>query len=199
MTDEKDIKDNVVVGPWGNTPVENNGEWIKEKYSKALEKNNTTLKMQEKLARIDIITENIMVQLIHTISENGYDIADEKFILDIGFLSEVIKGALARQEKLPHIVQGLIDNLMAPDKTKNEDGVDLHYSKFDAPLLADLVDMAEEIKEDTEISFESDVELETDTDKISEWKDDKSKGSLHELRSKKIHDKKKDDDDEDDD
>ena len=59
--------------------------------------------------------------------------------------------------------------------------------------------MAEEIKEDTEISFESDVELETDTDKISEWKDDKSKGSLHELRSKKIHDKKKDDDDEDED
>ena len=124
MTDEKDNRDNVVVGPWGNTPVENNGEWIKEKYSKALEKNNTTLKMQEKLARIDIITENIMVQLIHTISENGYDIADEKFILDIGFLSEVIKGALARQEKLPHIVQGLIDNLMTPDKTRNEDGVD---------------------------------------------------------------------------
>lgn len=193
MTDEKD---NVVVGPWGNTPIENNGEWIKEKYSKALEKNNTTLKMQEKLARIDIITENIMVQLIHTLSENGYDIGDEKFILDIGFLSEVIKGAMARQEKLPHIIQGLIDNLMTPDKTRNEDGVDLHYSKFDAPLLADLVEMAEEISEDTEISFEPDAELETDPDKISEWKDDKKSGSLHEMRSKKIHDKK-DDEDED--
>jgi len=152
--------------------------------------------MQEKLARIDIITENIMVQLIHTLSENGYDIGDEKFILDIGFLSEVIKGTMARQEKLPHIVQGLIDNIMTPDKTRNEDGVDLHYSKFDAPLLADLVDMAEEIKEDTEISFESDVELETDPDKITEWKDDKNTGSLHEMRSKKIHDKK-DDEDED--
>ena len=152
--------------------------------------------MQEKLARIDIITENIMVQLIHTLSENGYDIGDEKFILDIGFLSEVIKGAMARQEKLPHIIQGLIDNLMTPDKTRNEDGVDLHYSKFDAPLLADLVEMAEEISEDTEISFEPDAELETDPDKISEWKDDKKSGSLHEMRSKKIHDKK-DDEDED--
>ena len=37
---------------------------------------------------------------------------------------------------------------MAPQKTESEDGVDLHYSKFDAPLLADLVDMAEEIKEE---------------------------------------------------
>ena len=72
MTDEKDKNDNVVVGPWGQTPVENNGEWIKEKYNKALDKNNTTLKMQEKLSRVDIITENIMVQLIHTLSENSY-------------------------------------------------------------------------------------------------------------------------------
>ena len=47
-----------------------------------------------------------------------------------------------------------------------------------------------------EISFESDVELETDPDKITEWKDDKKSGSLHEMRSKKIHDKK-DDEDED--
>jgi len=37
---------------------------------------------------------------------------------------------------------------------------------------------------------------ETDPDKITEWKDDKNTGSLHEMRSKKIHDKK-DDEDED--
>ena len=30
MTDKKDDKTNVVVGPWGNEPVENNGEWIKK-------------------------------------------------------------------------------------------------------------------------------------------------------------------------
>ena len=37
MTDEKD---NVVIGPWGETPVENNGEWVKKKLDKALDKNN---------------------------------------------------------------------------------------------------------------------------------------------------------------
>ena len=203
MTDEKDKNDNVVVGPWGQTPVENNGEWIKEKYNKALDKNNTTLKMQEKLSRVDIITENIMVQLIHTLSENSYDIADEKFILDIGFLSETIKGVISRQEKIPHIVQGLIDNIMAPQKTESKDGVDLHYSKFDAPLLADLVDMAEEIKEEddqTEIVFESDTELEDASnilEDVTNWNKDeekKDKGSLHNLRTEKLHGK--DDDEE---
>ena len=63
-----------------------------------------------------------MVQLIHTLSENGYDIGEDSFILDIGFLSETVKSTLYRQEKLPHVVQGLIDNIMILDRTQNEDG-----------------------------------------------------------------------------
>ena len=190
MTEEKD---NVVIGPWGETPVENNGEWVKKKLDKALDKNNTHKIMQDKLDRIEVITEKIMIQLIHTISEYGYDITDERFSLDIGFLSETVKGVLSRQEKLPHIIQGLLDNIMAPSPTQAEDGTDVFYSKFDAPLLAELVDMAEDIKDDdqTEISFEPDTELED----ITNWnKDDESKGSLHNMRTEKLHGK--DDDEE---
>tara|TARA_B100000780_G_C20924171_1_gene368257 strand:+ start:73 stop:648 length:576 start_codon:yes stop_codon:yes gene_type:complete len=191
MTDEKDKINNVVVGPWGKEPVENNGEWIKDQYSKALERNNTTtLKMQEKLVKIDTITEGIMVQLIHTLSEHGYDITDESFILDIGFLSESIKGVMSRQEKLPHVIQGLVDNIMTPEETQTEDGVDLYYSRFDAPLLADLVEMAEDIKMEDyeEVVFESDTELQDNSEKDKE-------GTLHELRNKKIN---KDDEEKDD-
>ena len=190
MTDEKD---NVVVGPWGDKPIENNGEWAKKKIDKALDKNNTHKMMQDKLDRIEVITEKIMIQLIHTISEYNYDITDEKFSLDIGFLSETVKGVLSRQEKLPHIIQGLLDNIMAPSPTQAEDGTDVFYSKFDAPLLAELVDMAEDIKDDnqTEIAFEPDTELEN----ITNWnKDDESKGSLHNMRTEKLHGK--DDDEE---
>ena len=201
MTDEKDKKDNVVVGPWGDNPVDNNGEWVKEKYDKALDKNNTQLRMQDKLAKIDIITENLMVQLIHTVSENGYNISDEGFILDIGFLSEAIKGILSRQDKIPHIIQGLVDNIMSPEETKNDDGVDLYYSRFDAPLLQDLIDMADDIRNEddsTEIAFESDLELEDDTNKISDWKPSdefKVDKSMNEKRNKKLSKKKDDDDD----
>ena len=196
MTDKKDDKTNVVVGPWGNEPIENNGEWAKKKIDKALDKNNTHKMMQDKLDRIEVITEKIMIQLIHTISEYGYDITDEKFSLDIGFLSETVKGVLSRQEKLPHIIQGLLDNIMAPSPTQAEDGTDVYYSKFDAPLLSELVDMAEDIKDDdqTEIAFESDLDLED----VTNWNNDeekKDKDSLHKMRSKKIN-KDKDDDKE---
>mgnify|MGYP003153439566 FL=1 len=194
MTDEKDNKTNVVVGPWGDKPIENNGEWAKKKLDKALEKNNTHKKYQEKLDRVEVITEKVMVQLIHTISEYGYDITDERFSLDIGFLSETVKGIVSRQEKLPHIIQGLLDNIMAPSPSELEDDIDVYYSRFDAPLLSELVGIAEDIKDDnqTEIAFEPDTELED----ITNWNKDENKGSLHELRSKKLFDKK-DDEDED--
>jgi len=193
MTDKKDDKTNVVVGPWGDAPVENNGEWAKKKLDKALDKNNTHKKYQEKLDRVEIITEKIMVQLIHTISEYGYDITDERFSLDIGFLSETVKGIISRQEKLPHIIQGLLDNIMSPSPSELEDDIDVYYSRFNAPLLSELVGIAEDIKDDnqTEIEFEPDTELED----ITNWnKDDESKGSLHNLRTEKLHGK--DDDEE---
>ena len=193
MTDKKDDKTNILIGPWGDKPVENNGEWIKEKYNKALDKNNTSNKVQEKLDRIEIITEKMMVQLIHTMSEYGYNISDERFILDIGFLSETIKGIISRQEKVPHIVQGLLDNIMSPEPTKNEDGMDVYYSRFDAPLLEELVDMADEVKEGTEIAFEPDTEL----GDITNWNKDEEKDTLHNMRSKKINDKKKDEEKDD--
>ena len=194
MTDKKDNETNIVIGPWGDKPVENNGEWIKEKYNKALDKNNTSNKVQEKLDRIEIITEKMMVQLIHTMSEYGYNISDERFILDIGFLSEVIKGVISRQEKVPHIVQGLLDNIMSPEPTKNDDGIDVYYSRFDANLLNELVGMADDIKgeSETEILFEPDTELED----VTNWNKDEDKNTMHNLRNKKIKKKDEEKDDE---
>ena len=84
MTDKE--KDNIIIGPWTGEPVDNNADWIKKKYDKALEKNNVQIKMQGKLDKIEILTEDVMIQLIHTLRENGYNLSDERFLLDIGFL-----------------------------------------------------------------------------------------------------------------
>lgn len=169
MTDEKDNDvDNVIYGPWGSEPVSNKydkstSNWIKQKYDRELDRNNSQLQMKEKLAKIDAMTENVMVQMIHTFSENGYDIADEQFILDVGFLSEVIKGTLSRQEGLPHIIQGFIEQIMSPERKETEDGIDLHYSRFDSPLLADVIEMVSEIieseEDEVEVEFKSDIDV----------------------------------------
>ena len=189
MTDEKDTNmNNIIYGPWGKDPVKQDkktSNWIKQKYDRELDKNNSQLQMKEKLAKIDILTENVMVQMIHTFSENGYQIDDEQFILDVGFLSEVIKGALSRQESLPHIIQGFIELIMSPEKKDTDDGVTLHYSRFDSPLLADTIEMISEIiEEDDEIDVEFKSDMEEDKD------------TLHNKRNKElIKDEEKEDDD----
>ena len=115
-----------------------------------------------------------MVQLIHTLSENGYDISDEdSFILDIGFLSETVKSIICIDKKNYHIVQGLIDNIMILDRTQNEDGMDVYYSRFDSRLLGDLVDMgSDEVREIHESDGQLDVEFEPDTEigEVTNWK-----------------------------
>ena len=190
MTDEKDNNvDNVIYGPWGSEPVSNKydkstSNWIKQKYDRELDKNNSQLQMKEKLAKIDAMTENVMVQMIHTFSENGYDIADEQFILDVGFLSEVIKGTLSRQEGLPHIIQGFIEQIMSPERKETEDGIDLHYSRFDSPLLGDVIEMVSEIIESEEDEVE--VEFKSDIDVLNKLSDEEKE----ELRLLKEEDEK---------
>ena len=114
MIDKKDKEGKVLIGPWGEPKAKNDADadkWIKEKYDRELNKKNTQLKMKEKLSRVDMITENIMIQLIHTLGEYDYEIGKDDFILDVGFLSETVKAVISRQERIPHVVQGLIDNL----------------------------------------------------------------------------------------
>tara|TARA_B110000858_G_C17436415_1_gene307785 strand:- start:310 stop:507 length:198 start_codon:yes stop_codon:yes gene_type:complete len=55
---------------------------------------------------------------------------------------------------------------MSPERVESEDGVDLHYSRFDSPLLGEVTEMMQELKDmeegdslEMEISFESDKDL----------------------------------------
>ena len=74
---------------------------------------------------------------------------------------------------------------MSPEKKTSEDGVTLHYSRFDSPLLSDVIEMVSEITEgddEIDVEFKSDMEEEKDT--------------LHNKRNKElIKDEEKEDDD----
>ena len=58
---------------------------------------------------------------------------------------------------------------MSPEETRNEDGVDLYYSRFDVPLLSDLVDMAGDIKEETKTGVDIEFEPDTTLHDVTNW------------------------------
>ena len=89
------------------------GPWKKQSAKKVkTPKDPLQNQLQEDLLFADDLTEHLMVQLIHTMGENGFDLKDHRFIRDIGFISECCKSIIFRDIGLKHPVQSIIDKLM---------------------------------------------------------------------------------------
>ena len=109
--EDDNIKGKVIKGPWKD---------IKKSNRKVVIPKNAE-KLQEDLYFCDELTEGLLVQLIHTMNENGFDIKNEKFLQDIGFISECVKATLLRQMKYQHPVAILMDKVMSLQKQQNKE------------------------------------------------------------------------------
>jgi len=93
------------------------GPWKKQSKKKVkTPKDPLQNQLQEDLLFADDLTEHLMVQLIHTMGENGFDLKDHKFIRDIGFISECCKSIIFRDIGLKHPIQSVIDKIMVGTK-----------------------------------------------------------------------------------
>ena len=59
----------------------------------------------------DDLTETLLVQMIHTMGENGVDISSKSFIKDISFVVEAVKGSIYRDMQLFHPMSGIMETL----------------------------------------------------------------------------------------
>ena len=90
MSEKNDEKPNgnVIKGPW--TPKE------------IVSENELDATKALKLAFAEALTQQIVVQLIYTMSQNDVDVADNDFVYDIGLIIELTKGCIYRSIGLPH-------------------------------------------------------------------------------------------------
>jgi len=102
------LKGKIIKGPW------------KKHSNKKVKVPKDPLKnqLQEDLLFADDLTECLMVQLIHTMGENGFNLKDPKFIRDIGFISECCKSVIFRDIGLKHPLEAIIHKIMS--KTKGQ-------------------------------------------------------------------------------
>ena len=107
---------NVIQGPW-----------------KPNKKNSKVKKQtEEDMAFIEELTEKVMVQLLHTMSENQIDIQSKDFSIEIGFINESVKSMLYREFGYPHPVTVSII-------TDKEKGV--RYTNFDTQKMVEILTM----------------------------------------------------------
>jgi len=95
------------------------GPWKRQSKKKVkVPKDPIQSQLQEDLVFADNLTEHLMVQLIHTMGENGFVLKDPKFIRDIGFISECCKSIIFREIGLKHPIEAIIQKIMS--KTKGQ-------------------------------------------------------------------------------
>ena len=126
--EDDSTKGNVIKGPWKNL----------KRSGRKINVPTDIEKATEDLYFVDELTEALLVQLIHTSSENGFNIKNEKFIKDIGFISECVKAALLRQMKYKHPVAFLMDKIMSMTRRQHQN-IDKNYTQFDFKELSKLL------------------------------------------------------------
>ena len=118
--------DNIILGPWaGSTKTA-----IKDTLSKE-DKVSTDMDF------IDKVAENVMIQLIHTLAENGVDITSKEFIRHIGFIDECIKSAMFNDMSYEHPLSELLKHLIGATKSKDNEKI---FTSFKGDTMIDILE-----------------------------------------------------------
>ena len=118
--------DNIVIGPWAGS--------TKNNIKKVLSKED---KVSTDMDYIDKVAENIMVQLIHTLAENGVDISSKEFIRHIGFIDECVKSSIFEDMGYEHPLSELIKHLIGATKSKDNEKI---FTSFKGDTMIDILE-----------------------------------------------------------
>ena len=87
------------------------GPWKKKSKREIVVPDVDVIALQENIMFADDLTESLLVQMIHTMGENGVDISAKSFIKDISFVVEAVKGSIYRDMGLFHPMSGIMETL----------------------------------------------------------------------------------------
>ena len=123
------------------------GPWPKSK-RKVKVPDEDVLLLHEKLNFAEELCQSVIVQMIHTLGENGIDVSEKSFIRDMALIIEFTKGTIYRGMELPHeaqpILEHLVDLIMAPDNSIE--------SEVNLNLINDYIKMLGEDDDGPEVS-----------------------------------------------
>ena len=78
--------------------------------------NKDVIRINEDMGFADQLTEAIIVQMVHVLSDNDIKVSDSQFVKDLSFVIESIKSAVYRDLNLNHEIQPLGDKFMVQEK-----------------------------------------------------------------------------------
>ena len=118
----------IIQGPWGKSK------------RKVKVPDTNTVRVQENLAFADDLTETLMVQLIHTLHENGFDVNGQTFVKSMGFVIETVKASIYKEMSLSHPMNRIMDIL----STITVEADETTLTGLDMEKLSEMVDATQE-------------------------------------------------------
>ena len=106
--------------------------------------------MQENVLFSDNLTEGVMIQMIHTIGENGFAVDERSFLRDIGFIIEAVRSTLYREMGIAHPMSDII-SAITKVRDSNNTSSQFHFSIDDDKLRMITEKLNEEETTDPEI------------------------------------------------
>ena len=97
MSDQPSPPENVIKGPW----PEKSGREVKLP-------DKDVFSLHQDIQFAEELTQSLMVQMIHTMGENGIDVAKKDFIGDMAMVISMVNGSIYRDMGMSHITQNFM-------------------------------------------------------------------------------------------
>jgi len=136
MSDQEMPPANVIKGPW---PVKS-GREVKLP-------DEDVIALQQDIQFAEELTQSLMVQMIHTMSENGIDVGAKDFIRDMAMVISMVNGSIYRDMGMPHITQKFMEEYV---EIEDDDGT--FQTEVDFETIVELANLVEGDDDDPKVS-----------------------------------------------
>ena len=125
--------DNVIQGPWPKSK------------RKVKLPDEEFLQMQENMEFAEELNQKIILQMIHTLGENGVSVSDDSFIRDLGLIIELTKGSIYRSMGIPHPTHGFFEAMVEIEIEEDNSSMS---STLDFDLLEKFIEISRHNEDD---------------------------------------------------
>ena len=137
MSDQKNgnakENENVIQGPWPKSK------------RKVKLPDEEFLQMQENMEFAEELNQKIILQMIHTMGDNGIMVTDESFIRDLGLIIELTKGSIYRSMGIPHPTHEFFEAMVEIEIEEDNSSMS---STLNFDLLEKFIDISKNFEDD---------------------------------------------------
>lgn len=118
--ENKELGENVIQGPWEKSEIAISSDVASE--------------VTQNIKFADELTEGVMLQLVHSLSENGVDVSAPDFIRDLSLIIVFTKASIYRDVGLHHRCQYLMQSMTSVTIDENDNA----HGEVDEDLISEL-------------------------------------------------------------